>query len=208
MRKLLYFMVALVLLVITNAEAENNLISFIEGLKRIRTLEISFVQITRLDPDLKEKDIYEGTIYYKRPSKFKWVYTKNSKMEIISDGKVVFTCIPKEKKLLKSSLKEGIDYLPIIRILESPQKFGNYFRIVSDAKLKNKVAFELVPLKDNVSYKQIIVVFEEDKTVPLSFQVLNDDGSDITYIIESWKENIKLPDTIFKLDRCHFKEDR
>ncbi|WP_456395252.1 LolA family protein [Desulfurobacterium sp.] len=208
MRKhFLYIMLAL-LTSATAALAENNLFSFIEELSRVKTLKVSFIQITRLDPDLDEKDFYEGEIYYKRPSKFKWVYTKNSKMEIVSNGKEIYTCIPEEKKLLKSSLKEGIDYLPVIRILESPQEFDNYFRVVSDAKFKDKVAFELVPLKGNLTYKRIIVVFKQNSTVPISFQILNDDGSNITYIIKSWKENVKLPDTVFRLDRCTFKEAR
>ncbi|OMH41142.1 LolA family protein [Desulfurobacterium indicum] len=206
MKKYLLYIVLVFLLSAISALAENNLLSFIESLQRVKTLKVSFVQITRLDPDLDEKDVYEGEIYYKRPSKFKWVYTKNSEMEIVSDGKEVYTCIPEEKKLFKSSLKEGIDYLPMIRILESPQEFNNYFRVVSDAKFKDKVAFELVPLKDNLTYKRVIVVFRQDKIVPISFQVLNDDGSDITYIIKSWEENVKLPETVFKLDRCTFKE--
>ncbi|WP_457567568.1 LolA family protein [Desulfurobacterium sp.] len=191
------------------ARAENMLLSFLTSLKKVRTLKVSFVQVTRLDPAFDQKDFYKGIILYKRPSKFKWKYTENSRMEIVSDGKSVFTCIPSERKVLKSPLKDGIDYLPIIRIIESPEKFGKYFRIISDAKFRDKIAFEISPLEKNVTYKKVIVVFKENNPIPISFQVFNDDGSDITYIIENWKENVKLPDTIFTLDRmCNFKEEK
>ena len=187
-------------------KTENKFYRFLEHLKAVNTLKISFAQITELDSEIGEKDFYSGVIEYKRPKKFLWKYTKNSQMEIVSNGKTVWTCIPEDKKLKKSKIDDALDYLPVIRILESPESFDNYFEIISNAKIKDKTAFELLPKKKNLGYKKVIVIFKEKTEHPISFQIINRDGSSLTYIVENWKENDKLPDTIFKVKRCQTKE--
>ncbi|SNR78051.1 LolA family protein [Desulfurobacterium atlanticum] len=202
MKKMAILMAIILMFFSLQANAKTKFSNFLSHLEKVKTLEISFVQITEYDPELEEKDIYKGKIEYKRPAKFKWSYTKNSKIEIVSDGKTVWTCIPENNKLEKTSTEESMDYFPIIRILEYPQEFSKYFMLVSDAKFKDKIAYEITPKRKNVTYEKIIIIFKEDKPYPVSFQVINEDGSTITYIIEKWQENVKLPDTIFTINRC------
>jgi len=202
MKKLTITIVAFLLFTPLKASAKTKFFKFLSHLEHVKTLKISFVQITEYDPELNDRDIYEGVIEYKRPAKFKWSYTKNSRMEIVSDGKIVWTCIPEEKKLEKSSIEESMDYLPVIRILEYPKEFDKYFSVVSDAKFKDKTAYEVIPKKKNLTYEKVIIIFKENKPYPISFQVINEDGSTITYIIKKWQENVKLPDTLFTITRC------
>ncbi|MEO2068667.1 MAG: outer membrane lipoprotein chaperone LolA [Desulfurobacteriaceae bacterium] len=184
-------------LIFTTPSYGDNLDCFLENLKFVKTLKIVFSQKTKLPISDDEVESYRGVIYYKRPSKFLWKYTKGSDIFVISDGKFLEVVFPEDRECQLTEVNESSEFFPLFKILDAPSKFYQFFK-VSDL---GSGEFVLEPRYEKSTFERIYLVVDKSCNLKL-FKTVQIDGTESKYVIKSFEENVKLEDNLFKLIPC------
>jgi outer membrane lipoprotein carrier protein len=103
-----------------------------------------------------------GQVYFKKPGKMRWEYSKPSKKYMISDGSDLWTYEPEEKQAYKLTLEES--QLPVvITFLFGKGKLLDEFKaalLSGDVRALDPSDFvvELTPKKTSTDYKKVVMV--------------------------------------------------
>jgi len=184
-------------LVFTNLSYGSSLGCFLENLKSVKTLEIVFSQRTKLPVSDDEVESYRGVIYYKRPSKFLWKYTKGSDIFVISDGKFLEVVFPEDRKCQLTEVSESSDFFPIFKILDTPSELYQLFKVSN----LGGGEFILEPKYRNSVFEEIHLGVDKSCNLRM-FKTIQIDGTESKYVVKSFRKNVKLRDNLFKLVPC------
>jgi len=168
---------------------------FVKSIENIRSAVVKFRQITKIPVAGDEVSLYEGVIYYKKPLKFRWQYIEGSKIYIISNGKFVETVFPDDGDCQLFRLTKESDLFPLISLFENLEVFRKYYKVIA----KGDVAVAEPKFKGSF-FKRIVFYFNGKKL--LKIKVVQEDGTEETYLITAFKKDISLKDNLFKLKRC------
>ena len=181
--------------------AYGNVNCFLEKLKSVKTLKLVFSQETKIPVAGNEVDLYGGVIYYKKPSKFRWEYTRGSDIFVVSDGKFIETVFPSDKQCQMAELDSKSELFPLFQILDSPDRFDELFKVLNDEKDGKLEVLELKPkYKDSIFEKIVLFIGENCKLK--AFKTVQLDGTSSTYIVKELRENLRVSEDLFKLIPC------
>jgi len=192
------FLIAIAFFVVTGvssfAGTPDELINLFKGAD---TLKIVFNQKTEIPVAGDEVSLYTGVIYYKRPSKFRWEYTRGADVLIVSDG-----------KLLKSSIEgdcqveelKGEPLFPLIELIDSPERFKKDFKVKKIQKEGEWVAITIIPRYKDAFFKEITFILKGGRLKEV--RTLQEDGTLATYQIEEIDKNIPLKESLFRVTPC------
>ena len=181
--------------------AYGNVNCFLEKLKSVKTLKLVFSQETKIPVAGNEVDLYGGVIYYKKPSKFRWEYTRGSDIFVVSDGKFIETVFPSDKQCQVAELDSKSELFPLFQILDSPGRFDELFEVLNDEKDGKIEVLELKPkYKDSIFEKIVLFIGENCKLK--AFKTVQLDGTSSTYIVKELRENLRVSEDLFKLIPC------
>ncbi len=181
--------------------AYGNVNCFLRRLKSVKTLKLVFSQETKIPVAGDEVDLYGGVIYYEKPSKFRWEYTRGSDVFVVSDGKFIETVFPSDKQCQVAELDSKSELFPLFQILDSPDKFGELFEVLNDERDGKIEVLELKPrYKDSIFEKIVLFIGENCKLK--AFKTVQLDGTSSTYIVKELRENLKVSEDLFKLIPC------
>ncbi len=173
--------------------------SFLNRIEKVKTLEICFTQKSKLDPIQDEYDYYEGKLIIKKPLKFKWYYTRNSRAMVVSDGKFIYAYFPEQKQLNVSKVDNSTEVFPLISLISERLNFQKFYK---KEALKVEGGFTEVIFKPRFKssiFKSISIVYDNKKVIPIKVVTFGIDGSENIYQITCWKENVKIDDSTFEI---------
>ncbi|ADY73426.1 outer membrane lipoprotein carrier protein LolA [Desulfurobacterium thermolithotrophum DSM 11699] len=206
MKKILSSLV-LTFFFVAPAYGDGKLDSFLEKLKSIKTLKIVFSQETKLPVAGDTVDLYGGVIYYEKPSKFRWEYTKGSDIYLVSNGEYLETVFPSDNQCQITELDTKSELFPLFQILNNPENFKKLFKIVKIEESRNFETVELKPTYENSIFEKIILLIDKDCNLK-AFKTVQIDKTFATYVIKSWKENVKLSENLFKITPCSLSSSK
>jgi len=192
--KLLLAVLLAVILPLSDAFGEEELYSLFKG---VNTLKINFSQKTRLPVAGDEVSLYEGVIYYKRPLKFRWEYTKGADVLIVSDGKFIKSSIEGECQIGELSNQP---LFPLIELIESPEKFKSSFKVKRVEREGDTEEITVTPNYDEPFFKEITFVIKNGELAEV--KTLQEDGTQAKYEIKKVVRNLPLKDSLFKVTPC------
>jgi len=118
MRKVVLIALALLLPLAATAGDLEDLIAGVRAhYSKAKDLTVDFEQIATLKTMGGQVRKAYGTIYLKQPDKLRWVYTKPTPKEIISDGNTLVLYYAEEKKAYLSPVKKEFDISTPVSIL-------------------------------------------------------------------------------------------
>ena len=163
----------------------------------VKTLKIVFSQRTKLPVAGDEVSLYEGVIYYKRPLKFRWEYTKGANVLIVSDGKFFKSEIEGECQIGELSNQP---LFPLIELIEDPQKFKRDFEVKEVEREGSIEVITVKPKYEEAFFKELKFVLERGRLKEV--ETLQEDGTRAKYRIEKVIRNLPLKDSLFKITPC------
>lgn len=128
----------------------------------------NFIQETTIK-SLNKKQQAEGTVYFKKPGKMHWMYSKPSKQQIISDGKSLWNYQPENKQVIVTRMTQAFQS-------KTPSTFlaglGNLKKDFQSRFFKDPVpganySLELSPLETQGGLEKLFLTAD-----PKSFHIL------------------------------------
>ncbi|MEO2066364.1 MAG: outer membrane lipoprotein carrier protein LolA [Desulfurobacteriaceae bacterium] len=192
------FLVALFLSILTSTTTlgeEEDIYTLFKG---VNSLKILFSQRTKLPVAGDEVSLYEGVIYYKRPLKFRWEYTKGVKVLIVSNGELVKSSIEGECQIAEIADQP---VFALIELIDNPEKFKEEFRVKELKKNKSWEVVRITPNYKDAFFKEITFIIKDKKLKKVI--TVEEDGTKGEYQIEEIENNVPLDDDLFRVTPCN-----
>lgn len=104
-----------------------------------------------------------GTMAIERPGKFSWNTEKPLKQRVVTDGRKVWVYDPALEQAVVRFLNESVSETPVLLLTQSNTYLKDKFSIQCLASNEKEQKFRLIPLNKEESFKNIILVFKENK---------------------------------------------
>ena len=158
------------------------------------TADIAYSMVNKTE-DIDES--YEGTISVKGD-----MYRLNmAEQEVINDGETVWTYLPDANEVnIDNHDAEAGDITPstIYDIYKDGYKYLLINAITVGGKKFN--VLDLVPNDKNAQYFKIRLEIGEGTSLLRQFTLFDKEGSEFSYLITNFKDNVNLSDDYFKFD--------
>lgn len=117
-----------------------------------------------------------GKLFYKKPNKFKWQYTKPTEQEITSDGKTLWIYLPENKQVYIYELMDnqgigGEGQIPgnfLNNLGDLGRDFNVKWRTPTERDAQGNYLIELVPKSPVASIHELLLVIPRDITTTSS----------------------------------------
>jgi len=165
--------------------------------KDVRTMKLVFTQEMRLPMAGDSVPTFSGVVYYKRPLKFRWEYTRGSDAILVSDGNLLEMKVPSAGQCQVNRLSGYQEVFPLFQMAEDSQAFSRLFRTVSEGP--NTV--KLVPAFKNSAFEEITIYLEGNCNIR-AMKIRDQFGAELIYNFDSFTVNEDLPDSLFEIEPC------
>jgi outer membrane lipoprotein-sorting protein len=155
----------------------------------LASFEATFKE-TQVDAILKDREVSEGKLYYKKPNFVKWAFEKPGVKEFVVREKEAWLYIPRIKQVQKVRLSEQkkFEALPV-GLGKSPEEAGSRYTVkfVGVDKADGKTVFRLVllpkpDLETPLPYQSIVLDIEEGLWLPARKVEITEKGGNQTII--------------------------
>lgn len=148
---------------------------------------------------LGRKQQSEGSVFFKKTGKMRWVYEKPTKQEIISDGKTLWNYRPEEKQAIATPMTEAFQAKTPSTFLAGIGNLKGEFkaRFLQEPSRGKPYALELTPIEVQGNLEKLFLTVD-----PRNFKILQariqDLMGNITQITFSKIQfDNQLPDSLF-----------
>jgi outer membrane lipoprotein-sorting protein len=166
---------------------------------------------TQVDAILKDQEVSEGKLYYRKPSFVKWAFETPGKKEFVLREKEAWLYIPKIKQVQKIRLSEQkkFEALPV-GLGKSPEEAGSRYTvkfISEEKKADGKTVYRLALLpKPNPEtpppFESIVLDIEEGLWLPARRVEITEKGGNQTLIeLNEIDKKKSLSDSLFSLPK-------
>ena len=160
----------------------------------IDTFEARFVQVV-LDENLKTIDDAQGTLWIKRPGRFRWDYAPPDAQEIVADGERVWLHDIALEQVTVRDQASTLGRTPAI-LLAGTGDFGQSFAI-QDIGTQGRVDWvNLIPEDSESGFTEVRIGFEAHRLRLMELLDTLDQRTRISFV--DLKENAPLADQIFE----------
>ncbi len=176
---------------------------FLNRISKVRSVEISFEQRTKLPVAGDEVSLYKGKILFKKPAYFRWFYTYGSDMVIVSDGKYVEILYPSDNECEVYALDRKSELFPLIKLLSAPLSYGEFFKVVGREREGDLERVELKPKYKDSLFSSIVLWFSGCSLK--AFKTVQAGGTEGFYVVKEFIMNKHLTDENFQIRNCKEK---
>ncbi len=176
-----------------------------EGTKRlkqfhgkVKSFKAKFKQVLKNEHQLVLQSA-SGTLYLKRPGKFRWDYVKPDLQQIVSDGKKIWIYDQELEQVTIKSLAKGLGKTPA-RVLTGSGSLDKEFEIKDLGKKQGLFWVELKPKGSDNEFDSVRIAFGKS----LKKMVLVDNlkqTTTIEFFMPSINPNIKASKFNFKIPK-------
>jgi outer membrane lipoprotein carrier protein len=123
----------------------------------------NFVQESTIK-SLGKKQQAEGVVYFKKPGKMNWTYTKPTKQQIISDGKNLWNYRPEDKQVVLARMTQAFQSKAPSTFLAGIGNLRKDFqaRFVKNPAPGNPYSLELTPLEAQGGLEKLFLLVDPE----------------------------------------------
>ncbi len=185
-----------------STEVENILKEFSNKIKNQKTIYTKFI-FSNLNQNNEVLDSFEGEMYLKK-DKFKLLFPGN---EIISDGKILWQYMEEVSEVTISEKEDDEGILSNPKKIFTIYEYEFKYKLNQEITINNTVNYEidLFPIKiDESNYSRIRLLIGKSDMVLSSIKYFSKDGNIYTIIINDFKTDLTLDDSIFEFDAKNY----
>ena len=147
-----------------------------------------------IDRDGKTSDRAVGTLYLKKPGRFRWDYTQPQQL-IVSDGETLWLYDPELEQATVRKVKDTLSQTPAM-LLAGESHVKDSFVVTAQGREGDIDWVQLVPKKNDTDFKQLRLGFVGGNLKRMEFA---DKLNQLTRIeLTKVERNAKLPDSLFR----------
>ena len=171
-----------------------------ESYERAENFEAMFVQEVTIK-SINKTETEEGTVYFKKPKRMRWVYSKPELKELVVNPKKAWFYIPEDNLVYAQDAKDFFNSKLTIRFLSGIGKLKDDFRINFSQQgfidEEGNYLLDLIPVGFKDSIEKILLVVNRDDFQIIEFAIIDIYGNITRIIFKNIKLHNKLPDTFF-----------
>lgn len=169
--------------------------------KSYNTIKIDF--IFKHENEKSTLNSIKGNVWVKKD---KYLYTFGEQ-KVYCDGKTIWTFLSETNEVTISDAEEGSDDMinPAFFLDDYKKKFKTRLIRESVEKGRSIQVIDLYPLKTE-SYHRVRLEIDKAKKQLLQFIIMEKDGNNYTYSINSFITNQAINDSLFVFDENKFKD--
>lgn len=140
--------------------------------------------------------VERGTVSIKSPGRMRWEYRDPERKTFVSDGRTFYFYVPADRQVIVSK-QEGQRSLPAL-LLSGQGRIADEF----DAALEEhggRLLLRLTPHRPQPDVQQVFVEVDGDARI-VSIEILDVQGNQSRFRFEHIRENVGLPDRLFKFE--------
>ncbi len=184
------------LLLLMDCASAGPIDAFLKRVEGVKSFKVCFTQKSKVDPIQDSYDVYEGSLTFLKPLKFRWTYTVNSTATVICNGKSIYTYFPEQKQLNVSKVDNSTEIFPLVSMLSSEREFRKFYTVSAFKKGRGGFEYVIEPKLKTSMFRSIAFVLGKD-LIPKRVVTFGVDGSENVYEITCWKENVPVDPSIF-----------
>ena len=164
----------------------------------IRDFEADFVQSYQ-GGLLRTRTTEQGTVAIKRPGRMRWVYTKPERKEFVSNGRQIYSYLPRDKQVIVSPMPDEAQNTPALFLTGRGHLVRDFiasFADVPDAPA-GAIGLKLVPRKEDPEVEWLMIAVDAATFQLRQLVALDRQGGRSSFTFTNMKENRNLSDTIF-----------
>ncbi len=144
----------------------------------------------------------QGDVWFKKPGKMRWNYTRPTKDEIVSDGITIWFYNEQEKQVIESPLSEAIDAPTTTTLISGLGNLKNLFdaRFSKNTPAKgndNTYFIDLLPKENSDEYSLVTVEVDKDSMLVNTIYLYDPFGNLTTVKLNDMRINNGIPDSLF-----------
>jgi outer membrane lipoprotein carrier protein len=145
----------------------------------------------------------QGDVWFKKPGKMRWNYSRPTKDQIVSDGITIWFYNEEEKQVIESPLSEVIDTPTTTTLISGLGNLKNLFDARfsknSPAKENNNSYFiDLLPKDNSEEYSIVTVAVDKGSMLVNTIYLYDPFGNLTTVKLNDMQINNGIPDSLFK----------
>jgi len=169
--------------------------------QKIQTVSANFSQ--KREISLAQKPLLSsGLVKFKRPDRIRWTYLAPEPMEVVLDGKSIFSYIPGRSQAEKYSLSSGKRFAPYLEPLTAvfqktlAQLGERYAVIYRGSEGDRTYYFRLQPKEEKIQklLSRIDLWIDKDSGAILRFKMVESNGDQLTLEFKNLQINPPLSD--------------
>ncbi len=162
------------------------------AIAELGAVRADFVQ-ELLDRDGKTSDRAVGTLYLKKPGRFRWDYTQPKQL-IVSDGETLWLYDPELQQATVRKVKDSLSQTPAM-LLAGESRVKDSFDVTAQPREAGIDWVQLTPKKNDTDFKQLRLGFVGGTLMRMEFA---DKLNQVTRIeLTKLEKNARLPDSLF-----------
>jgi outer membrane lipoprotein carrier protein len=144
----------------------------------------------------------QGDVWFKKPGKMRWNYSRPTKDEIVSDGITIWFYNEEEKQVIESPLSDVIDTPTTTTLISGlgnlKELFDARFSKNSPAKENNNTyLIDLLPKENTEEYNFVTVAVDKDSMLVNTIYIYDPFGNLTTVNLNDMQINNGVPDSLF-----------
>jgi outer membrane lipoprotein carrier protein len=167
----------------------------------VRDFEADFIQ-TYQGGLLRTKTTEQGTVEIKRPGKMRWRYTKPERKEFVSNGKQIYSYLPRDRQVIVAPVPAADQTTPALFLSGRGHLVRDF--VVSFTELPGSapgtVGLKLVPRKSDPEVEWLLLGVDATSLQIRNLVAMDRQGGRSTFVFENLKENRNLSDKIFEFE--------
>jgi len=171
-----------------------------ESYERAVNVEAKFVQEVTIKSMSKETE--EGVVYFKKPKKMRWIYSKPGLKELIVNPEKAWLYIPEDNLVYIQDAKDLFNSGLTVKFISGIGKLKDDFKInFSQPDFVDgdgNYLLDLVPRGSAAGIEKILLVVGKDNFQVTGFTLTDFYGNITGITFGDMKINNKLPDTFFE----------
>jgi outer membrane lipoprotein carrier protein len=171
-----------------------------EKYEKINDLSSKFTQEASVKA-LNKVQRAQGDVWFKKPGKMRWNYSRPTKDEIVSDGITIWFYNEEEKQVIESSLSEVIDTPTTTTLISGLGNLKNLFKArfskINPAKENNAYFIDLSPKENSEEYSSVTIAVDKDSMLVNTIYLYDPFGNLTTVKLNDMQINNGIPDSLF-----------
>ena len=144
----------------------------------------------------------QGDVWFKKPGKMRWNYSRPTKDEIVSDGITIWFYNEEEKQVIESPLSEVIDTPTTTTLISGLGNLKNLFdaRFSKNSPAKennNTYVIDLLPKENSEEYSIVTVAVDKHSMLVNTIYLYDTFGNLTTVKLNDMQINNGVPDSLF-----------
>jgi outer membrane lipoprotein carrier protein len=147
---------------------------------------------------LKKKATERGTVKIKKPGRMRWEYTAPEKKIFVADGRMIYSYIPVDKQVIRSSVPADDQATTAVLFLAGKGNLTRDFKVsYADGAPEGTWLLRLDPKQKQHDYDWLVLGVDAKTMQIRSLTAADQQGGRSTFQFSNYRENTGVSDGVF-----------